>query len=145
MRLIHIPKGFFFFKVVIVVLLINLPYVVYVSGYTPTLRFSSDKSMPVIHDPNLRIEEVIRGLDLPTSMAFLGKDDILVLEKDKGTVQRIVNGQIMNKSIIDVNVSTDVEIAYIFPDRSNEVNYKIVLVLNCDEEVVYYTADAEIV
>jgi aldose sugar dehydrogenase len=91
------------------VLLINLPYVVYVSGYTPTLRFSSDKSMPVIHDPNLRIEEVIRGLDLPTSMAFLGKDDILVLEKDKGTVQRIVNGQIMNKSIIDVNVSTDVE------------------------------------
>ena len=109
MRLINIPKGFFFFKVVIVVLLINLPYVVYVSGYTPTLRFSSDKSMPVIHDPNLRIEEVIRGLDLPTSMAFLGKDDILVLEKDKGTVQRIVNGQIMNKSIIDVNVSTDVE------------------------------------
>ena len=59
--------------------------------------------------PENRIEEVIRGLDLPTSMAFLGKDDILVLEKDKGTVQRIVNGQIMNKSIIDVNVSTDVE------------------------------------
>ena len=46
---------------------------------------------------------------------------------------------------IPTNVSTDVEIADIFPDRSNDVNYKIVLVLNCDEEVVYYTADAEIV
>jgi hypothetical protein len=46
---------------------------------------------------------------------------------------------------IPANVSTDVEIADIFPDRSNDVNYKIVLVLNCDEEVVYYTADAEIV
>jgi len=46
---------------------------------------------------------------------------------------------------IPANVSTDVEISDIFPDRSNEVNYKIVLVLNCDEEVVYYTANAEIV
>jgi hypothetical protein len=46
---------------------------------------------------------------------------------------------------IPTNVSTDVEIADIFPDRADEVNYKIVLVLNCDEEVVYYTANAEIV
>ena len=46
---------------------------------------------------------------------------------------------------IPTNVSTDVEIADIFPNRANDVNYKIVLVLNCDEEVVYYTADAEIV
>lgn len=46
---------------------------------------------------------------------------------------------------IPTNVSTDVEIADIFPNTPNDVNYKIVLVLNCDEEVVYYTADAEIV
>ena len=46
---------------------------------------------------------------------------------------------------IPKNVSTDVEIADIFPDMPDEANYKIVLVLNCDEEVVYYTADAEVV
>ncbi len=46
---------------------------------------------------------------------------------------------------IPTNVSTDVEIADIFPNRANDVNYKIVLVLTCDDEVVYYTADAEIV
>ncbi len=46
---------------------------------------------------------------------------------------------------IPTNVSTDVEIADIFPDMPDEANYKIVLVLNCDEEVVYYTADAEVV
>jgi hypothetical protein len=46
---------------------------------------------------------------------------------------------------IPTNVSTDVEIADIFPNRPNDVNYKIVLVLNCDEEVVYYSADGEIV
>ena len=46
---------------------------------------------------------------------------------------------------IPTNVSTDIEIEDIFPNRAGEVNYKIVLVLNCDEEVVYYTANAEIV
>jgi len=46
---------------------------------------------------------------------------------------------------IPANVSTDLEIADIFPNRADQVNYKIVLVLNCDEEVVYYTANAEIV
>ncbi len=46
---------------------------------------------------------------------------------------------------IPKNVSTDVEIADIFPDMPDEANYKIVLVINCDEEVVYYTADAEVV
>lgn len=46
---------------------------------------------------------------------------------------------------IPTNVSTDIEIEDIFPNRADEVNYKIVLVLNCDEEVVYYTANAEIV
>jgi len=109
MRPINMPKGFLFFTVVIVVIFVNLLHASYVSGYTPSLRFSSDKTTPGIHDPNLRIEEVTQGLELPTSMAFIGRDDILVLEKDKGTIQRIVNGQIMNKPLIDVNVSTNVE------------------------------------
>jgi hypothetical protein len=30
-------------------------------------------------------------------MAFLGPNDILVLEKDKGTVQRIVGGKILDQ------------------------------------------------
>jgi glucose/arabinose dehydrogenase len=109
MRPLNIPKDFLFFKVVTVVFLVNLLHASYVSGYTPFLRFSSDKSTPVIHDPNLRIEEVTRGLDLPTSMAFLGMDEMLALENNKGTIQRIVNGQIMDEPLIDVNVSTDVE------------------------------------
>jgi aldose sugar dehydrogenase len=41
---------------------------------------------PIINDPNLKVEQVVEGLELPTTMAFLGPDDILVLEKDKGTV-----------------------------------------------------------
>ncbi|HET6799720.1 MAG TPA: hypothetical protein VFH25_04085, partial [Nitrososphaeraceae archaeon] len=56
------------------------------------VSFSGGDDLPIITDPNLKVELIVQGLDLPTTMAFLGPDDILVLEKDKGTVQRIVNG-----------------------------------------------------
>lgn len=48
---------------------------------TPSISFGGT---PSIKDPNLKIELVSEGLELPTSMAFLGLNDILVLEKDKG-------------------------------------------------------------
>ena len=42
-------------------------------------------------------------------MAFLGPNDILVLEKDKGTVKRIVNGKILAEPVLDVNVANKSE------------------------------------
>jgi glucose/arabinose dehydrogenase len=60
---------------------------------------------PIIKDPNLKAELIVKDLDYPTSMAFLGQNDILVLEKDKGKVQRILNGQMLEKPLLDVNVS----------------------------------------
>jgi hypothetical protein len=37
---------------------------------------------PIVKDPNLKVEQIGRGLaDSPTSMDFLDKDHILVLEK----------------------------------------------------------------
>jgi len=60
---------------------------------------------PTLKDPNLKVEKVIDGLDFPTSMAFLGPNDMIVLEKTKGTVQRIVNGTIQNQSLLDVPVN----------------------------------------
>src|ERR671918_1624701 len=60
---------------------------------------------PIINDPNLKTEVVVNGLELPTGMAFLGPNDILVLEKDKGTVQRIIDGKILPEPLLDVNVA----------------------------------------
>ena len=54
---------------------------------------------------NLSLETVSGSLVDPTGMAFLGHDDILVLEKNKGTVQRIIDGQILEEPILDVNVN----------------------------------------
>ncbi len=47
---------------------------------------------PSMTDPNLSVRTVISGLTEPTTMAFLGPDDFLVLEKSTGTVKRVVNG-----------------------------------------------------
>jgi glucose/arabinose dehydrogenase len=69
-----------------------------------------DKEQPSIKDPNLGVELVSSdGLELPTSMAFLGPEDILVLEKEKGTVQRIVNGKLLPTPVLTVDVATEVE------------------------------------
>jgi aldose sugar dehydrogenase len=61
---------------------------------------------PVIKYPNLKAEVVFKGLSYPTSMAFLDQDDILVIEKDTGIVRRIVNGTMLQKPLLDVNVAT---------------------------------------
>jgi aldose sugar dehydrogenase len=68
-----------------------------------------NSSRPVIDDPNLKLELVSEGLQLPTQMAFVGRDDILVLEKDNGIVKRIVNGAILEEPALDVNVATAFE------------------------------------
>ncbi|MDQ3867924.1 MAG: hypothetical protein M3250_00015, partial [Thermoproteota archaeon] len=47
------------------------------STYIPTLEYNTDNEIPsIINDPTLKVEEVVRGLDLPTTMAFLGPNDI---------------------------------------------------------------------
>jgi len=58
-----------------------------------------------LHDPNLKIELVASGLDFPTTMAFLGPDDFLILEKNTGYVKRFVNGSLFEKPLLHVKPS----------------------------------------
>src|SRR6478672_9708498 len=64
---------------------------------------------PTINDSGLKVEPVAKGLKSPTSMAFLGPNDILVLERATGRVDRIVNGKILPKPVLDVNVASNIE------------------------------------
>src|SRR5918996_197942 len=57
--------------------------------------------------PDLDSEVVLSGIEYPTGMAFLGPDDILVLEQDKGTVQRVFQGQVLDPPVLDVNVANE--------------------------------------
>ena len=61
---------------------------------------------PTIIDAHLKAEVVFRGLRYPTSMAFLGSNDILVTEKDAGTVRRVVNGTELEHPLLNVSVAT---------------------------------------
>ena len=65
----------------------------------------SSHNKPTINDPTLKVDTIFRGLNFPTSMAFLAQNDILVLEKNNGTVQRIVNGRIQAEPLIKVSVA----------------------------------------
>src|SRR6185503_11025743 len=58
----------------------------------------------VVNDPGLQVETVATGLNQPTSMAFIGPDDILVLQKANGQVRRIVGGILQPGFVLDVAV-----------------------------------------
>jgi glucose/arabinose dehydrogenase len=71
----------------------------------PEVSLPSPKG-PTILDPNLKAQVIFRGLRYPTSMAFLGPNDILVTEKDTGTVKRIVNGTDLQQPLLNASVTT---------------------------------------
>lgn len=60
---------------------------------------------PVLLDPDLTVTTVASGLSAPTNMAFLGANDILVLEKQSGQVQRVVNG-VVQGPVLDLAVNS---------------------------------------
>lgn len=94
----------------------RLLFIILISGGTLSIIYAVDSTysqtaagQPIINDPKLKADLVFQGLQNPTSMAFLGPNDILVLEKDQGTVQRIVNGNMLSQPILSANVATEGE------------------------------------
>jgi len=81
-------------------------------SYAAYVRALPESSGQVLVDPSLKVELFFKdGLKGPaTSMAFLDPDDILVLEKNTGKVQRIVNGSLQQNPLLQVKVGTEVEL-----------------------------------
>jgi glucose/arabinose dehydrogenase len=57
-----------------------------------------------LRDPSLKVEHLVSGLNSPTTMAFIGPDDILVLQKNDGRVRRIIGGVLRPGHVLDVAV-----------------------------------------
>src|SRR5918911_434155 len=74
-----------------------------------TFRVIPDSNLPTVSDPNLRVEKVVEGLSLPTSMKFVGHNDILILEKASGTVRLILNGTLQPHQIFQKSVESNSE------------------------------------
>ena len=90
--------------------LVNLPLTAaQAQSPAPVARIPEDDLPPAVNDPGLKVETVATGLTHPTAMAFLGgsSNDILVTEKDSGTVRRVVDGQVQKEPVLDVAVAND--------------------------------------
>lgn len=61
----------------------------------------------VISDKTLSIETSFAGPVKPTSIAFTGSNEFLLLERNEGKVYRVTNGEMDSKPLLDVNVATD--------------------------------------
>src|SRR5688572_13302140 len=79
------------------------------TAYGAYSKAQPSQSGPVVNDPNLVVEKVVDGLEAPTSMAFLGNNDILVTEKNTGNVVEITGGEIQDNPVLDVQVASDIE------------------------------------
>lgn len=60
---------------------------------------------PRILDPHLEVRTVVDNLRQPVGMAFIGPNDLLVLEKASGKVQRVVNGAVAG-AVLDLAVNS---------------------------------------
>ena len=67
---------------------------------------------PTVSDPNLKEELFYQGAGAASSMTFGAassmtflNNDILLLDKNNGTINRIVNGSIVNDPLLDINVA----------------------------------------
>jgi glucose/arabinose dehydrogenase len=60
-------------------------------------------------DPTLPVDTLVTGLALPTTMAFVAPNDLLVLEKNTGRVRRVLAGSLLNDPVLTVAVDTTSE------------------------------------
>jgi aldose sugar dehydrogenase len=130
------------YKIILFAIVVLIGYYLFdhANALVPGPQSYNDK-LPTIYDPNLRVEIVFKGIKFPTGMGFLGPNDIMVLEKNEGTVQRIVNGTISEEPLLDVDVDNRSErgmlgIAVPKKDHNREENDRMYVFL-------YYTEAQE--
>ncbi|ALI37565.1 Soluble aldose sugar dehydrogenase YliI precursor [Candidatus Nitrosocosmicus oleophilus] len=88
-------------------LILFLPLILFLVFFNSCLQYVS--SEPILYDKNLKIETLYHGLEFPVSMSFLKDDDILVLEKNDGIVNRIINGQMLDDPVLQLDVDNSQE------------------------------------
>jgi len=116
--------------------------------------------LPILLDPNLKIELAMKGLDFPTKMTFIDDETILVGQKYDGKVLVIKNFELEEKPALDLNVDGYLErglvglestyyqgkhfvFVYYTESLSNEDTVKIPKNANNGAKLVRYTWNGE--
>jgi glucose/arabinose dehydrogenase len=74
---------------------------VFAAGVLPVAASAA----PTVLDPNLEVRTVVSGLVTPSSLAFIGANDFLVVEKNTGKVVRVSNGAVQG-TVLDLAVNS---------------------------------------
>jgi glucose/arabinose dehydrogenase len=87
---------------------------------------------PEMLAPNLEVRAAVEGLVTPTTMAFVGADEMFVLEKNTGKVQRVRDGAVQ-ATVLDlaVNFSSERGLLGIALDGNFSVNHFVYLYWTC--------------
>ena len=108
----------------------------------------------VFNDPNLKAELVVSGLQFPTTMAFIDKNDFLILEKETGLVKRVTDGKVL-EPLLKLTVSGKDErgLLGIDIDKKQYSGFDFIYVYlsyvecatkeSCESKVVRYELDNE--
>jgi aldose sugar dehydrogenase len=92
------------FVVLFVSIVMSIHYLFNYDGNVITQQ--QQQQGPLINDPNLQAELFVDGLSLPTSMAFIDNNNILVLEKELGTVRLVSNDILQEEPVMKVDVNS---------------------------------------
>lgn len=88
--------------------------------------------MPTMLDDRLDVRMVVDGLVTPTTMAFVGDNEFLVLEKTTGTVQHFVDGTLQGTALdLAVNNASERGLLGIALDPEFDTNGAVYLYWSC--------------
>jgi glucose/arabinose dehydrogenase len=86
------------------------------------------QAAPEVLDPELGVRTAVGGLAQPVTMAFIGDNAMLVLEKASGKVQHVVNGVVVGTALdLPVNSASERGLLGIALDRKFFVNGHVFL------------------
>ena len=69
------------------------------------LAKDNNNTFPILRDPTLKVEQIVKGLFFPTSISFIDNNDFIVTQKN-GTVSRVINNTLIDKPLLNLNVAS---------------------------------------
>jgi aldose sugar dehydrogenase len=101
-------------------------------SFIVTPSVTAQSPTPSMLDPRLDVRTVLTGLTTPTTMAFLSANEFLVLEKNTGMVQYVVDGAIHHTALdLAVNRASERGLLGIALDPDFENNHAVYLYWSC--------------
>ena len=103
-----------------------------ITSFSATSFATAQSGGPEMLHPNLDVRPAVAGLNLPTTLAFLSANEILVLEKDTGKVQYVLDGVVDHTALdLAVNNFSERGLLGIALDPSFASNHFVYLFWSC--------------